>query len=237
MNQQNHSDVEKIFNEEFDFKPLSAGLGFHREKSITNHPKSYSGAQKKQQTSLSSANTLTKSELSSFYQPQYRNQNNPIQDHFESKLSLNANINKKEEPLLPTYTYAPFLKRLGAGAIDLAIILLMTLMLIVMTLTLGGIQVTEMVDLMLNGQLASFIFFQFSLVYLIYFSLLERSDLSSFGKSFFRLSVISSNSYPLTIGRTFFRSLISLSGVVSLGLINLLDIHSKLSETKTVEEL
>ncbi|MDD0854647.1 RDD family protein [Halobacteriovorax sp. GB3] len=233
--------------DEFNFKPINKGLGFHHgEKDKLTHIKksvqpvrqggSVSSAQMPSTKPASSqhANISVSQEASSkmmgmpsdlqaFYGGSANVQNN--------RQEIKATSNKLKVEVEKKYQEASLALTFSSWLIDITLILAMFSAFVFGFTQVVGINALEFLKVIEFEMMAIFGAF-FCLVYLSYFSILDLT--SSPGKSLLNLRLIG-NEEKLSFKSTTIRSIISLLSILLIGLPALIDFSGKLSDTKVVE--
>ncbi|MBY0516231.1 MAG: RDD family protein [Bacteriovoracaceae bacterium] len=226
--------VEDFFDD-FDFKPLSTGLGFHHEN--------------KQQEAVKEASRVVKERSANLKQTQSQKATHPFEQHVlshqkveetrdfvQSDLALFYASSKPVEIQIeePTQSIelAPMAIRLSAFVLDIVIVSALVYF------TLGLVSYLTNLDfwnsVMGFDPLALLsVGLVFSSYFLLYFTLLEKFQGKSIGKDVMGIKLdISSNSQMTNV---FFRSLITLVGFLSLGLTSYVDLPGVMTRTKVVK--
>jgi len=208
---------------ELNFKPITSGLGFHsqkiseikpivNERAITVNPIKATPALKKEMN-------VYQNDLSIFY-----NQNQSGLIHSEEDMTM------VEEKI---FINASKTQRIFAYLIDLLLLTtILGIVLFIMAKTIGMdlIQVwTTYPDEMTPLFVTLFCGF-----YLIYFSIFDKANHSTFGKNFFGLRVTGLDNSSLSLGSLLLRSLFSLLSFVSLGLFAFFDLQNRISGSKVI---
>lgn len=237
MNEQTSSDsqpkiefsMEDFDLENFNVKPINKGLGFHgkpeevfRPSRSTHKPASTTVTQKDKPTPLPPV----------FTRPAIKIESKPLEHLFSDKNAAPV----KEAPVKED-RLASAEKRFFAFMIDVFILAISNAFLWLSFMFLAGLQLkAENWFKVFNlNETVIFVSVFFSLSYLFYFSLLDMS--SSVGKNLMGLKVKSTKEkINLRVGDTVVRSVISLLSFVAIGLPLFLDFHSRLSDTKVIQE-
>lgn len=207
----------------FDFKPITPGLGFHQEpKTVTQDmPKAAPLRREKTVSSPyqkfeSSSDNFFPSDLQSFYADTPKNLRNET---------------ISPAPELITLKPARSSERVAAYALDLSFIL--------SAVALTGLTMARVLGLSLSEiatryphEATPLILTLFVGFYLIYFSVFEKSESSTIGKSIFSLRVSAMEDRELSLGQLLIRSTLSLFNFVSLGLFSYYDLQSKMSQSR-----
>jgi uncharacterized RDD family membrane protein YckC len=206
---------------DFDFKPITSGLGFHHQKATEVKPvitertvaiSTLNPSQIKKETSI------YQSDLSAFYGQQQTNEE-PIPE-----------LKIKEEK---TYHMASKANRVFAYVLDLLLLgSVLSLVLMVMARAIG----MDLIDVWSQypNEITPLVLSLFCGFYLIYFSIFEKTSQSTLGKNIFSLRVVGINNKPLSLISLLFRSIIGLLNFVSLGLFSYFDLQNKVTESKVI---
>jgi uncharacterized RDD family membrane protein YckC len=222
------------FDIDFDFKPITDGLGFHHsvkeKKNVELDLKSKSEmlrsdllkkTLKKETNGISrpieKINTSRVGELAAFYS--------------EEKESKKIEI-KFNEPIIIEPTDLLLVGRAIAFILDLIILVVAISTLSILALILGEVplafarQSFSGIDFQVN------VFFVFYFIYSLYFSFFDTSRFSTLGKNIMGLQVASSGSKRLTMAQSYLRANLVLLSSMTLGLFGVLDLQSKLTSTR-----
>lgn len=210
--------------ENFDFKPITPGLGFHQEPKaeLKEMPKATPARRERTLSSPyqkfeSTTENFFPSDLQSFYGN-------------SSKVSQSSTITAKLPELAPL-ELANASERIAAYVLDLSFILsAVTLTALTMARTLG-LSLSEIAERYPN-EATPLILTLFAGYYLIYFSVFEKSNSSTIGKNIFSLRVSALEDEELSLGQLLMRSALSLFNFVSLGLFSYYDLQSKMSRSR-----
>lgn len=206
---------------DFDFKPITSGLGFHHQKAtevkpvITERTVAMSPLNPPQ---IKKEANVFQSDLAAFYGQQ------PIQEATLPELKI------LEEKIYPL---ASKTNRVIAYVLDLLLIgSVLSLVLIVMARTIG----MDLMDVWSQypNEITPLVVSLFCGFYLIYFSIFEKTSQSTVGKHIFSLRVVGINNKPLSLIALLFRSIIGLLNFVSLGLFSYFDLQNKVTESKVI---
>ena len=220
--------------EDFDFKPLSEGLGFHHGNKATEAVKEA---------------TRVMVERSAHNTRQPVRQVHPFEQH-KLEITTLANApkefvqndlalfyNNKQAPVVElhreevTEKIASKSLRLAAFVIDMALISALSIITIESVSLLTGLPFW--LELFAFDSLTvSNLGVLFSAYFILYFTLLEKFQGRSLGKDLIGLSLSTTTNLPMM--KIFFRALLTLAGFVSFGLTNAVDVPSKITGTKVV---
>jgi len=203
----------------FDFKPVTKGLGFHQEKQIetktvvTPRPKTRQRIEKV-------ARVEKNREIPSVELPRPNNIQIKISDKEKSVAK------KSEIKLKPARLGVQ-----GTGFVfDLFIILGTQVLINAAFLKLSGL--TNIVQFLEFTWIEQSIFFSF--IFLFYFTIFDL--VASPGKRIFSLRLNSTSSNKVTVDQTLIRSVVTLLSFITVFMPLIFDFQGKLSDTKVVED-
>jgi uncharacterized RDD family membrane protein YckC len=212
--------------DDFDFKPITSGLGFHQPKASTEIKPVFT-----ERTIPNLVPNLTKpavkkemnvyqNDLSLFYGQQNQSPVAEVQEVI------------KEEKF---YRLAGKAQRVSAYLLDLMIVL--GVVGIVLTLMARTISM-KLIDMWSAfpqeiTPLAGILFVGF---YLIYFSVFEKATQSTIGKNAFGLRVVNEQNQILSLPSLILRTIISLCSFLSLGLFSHFDLQNKVTHSKVIRK-
>jgi uncharacterized RDD family membrane protein YckC len=208
---------------DFDFKPITSGLGFHHHKSTevkSSHIERTPAVSPMPIGTPSVKKDLSvyQSDLSVFYgqvQPQ-----------------VSAVLEEKIQDEI-FYKYASKGQRFFAYLTDLCLIAgVLGIVLTVMARTIS-MDLIEVWSLYPN-EITPLVVTLFCGFYLIYFSIFEKASQSTLGKNIFAIRVIGVNNKPLSLFSLLLRSMISLLNFVSLGFFSWFDLQNKMTNSKVI---
>jgi uncharacterized RDD family membrane protein YckC len=221
-NQKNNQVIEDL---EFDFKPITSGLGFHHQKAteikavMTERTVAVSTLTQTH-SPLKKEMNVYQNDLSLFY-----GQNNP-----EARDMASPEIKVQEEKY---YRLATKPQRVFAYLTDLFLvgsILGIVLTVMARTISMDLIEVWEMFP----NEITPLVLTLFCGFYLIYFSIFEKANQSTLGKNLFGLRVVTKNNESLSLSSLLVRSTVSLLNFISLGLFSYFDLQSKVTSSKVI---
>lgn len=209
---------------EFEFKPITSGLGFHHQKTTEIKP-------------VFTERTVTASPM-----PQAHVAPKKEMNLYQNDLSLfYGQTQAAPEDLLPEekveeekyYRLADKAPRVFAYLFDLfSVAAVLGLVLTVMARTIS----MDLLDVWMQypNEITPLVLTLFCGFYLIYFSVFEKTSQSTLGKSMFGLRVMGLNDKPLTLSSLFVRSTVSLLNFISLGLFSYFDLQNKITQSKVI---
>ncbi|WP_127715330.1 RDD family protein [Halobacteriovorax sp. HLS] len=241
-NEPKSNDSNIVFNtsefnlDEFDFKPLNEGLGFHQEERRngilpTNNNKNISvsrshSAVRTSSLGISNPKVADKgiqsmNALSAFYE-----ETQPEQVEVELKKTLT------EESF---YQVTSSSRQFGAWLVDISVVTLMSISLLGLFVLVSGLKVSQFYQIIGPNDLLIFGASAFSIFYLSYFSILDLQTTP--GKSMFKIKLVKENNQPVSLKDSFLRSFITVISFVTLGLPCIIDFQGKLTDTKVVDDV
>jgi uncharacterized RDD family membrane protein YckC len=209
---------------EFDFKPITSGLGFHHQKATEIKPvyteRTVTVSPLSQNTSpLKKEMNVYQNDLSMFY----KNQGQPQTVAEQPEVSL---------PEEKYYRLATKTSRVFAYLTDL--VLIASLLGIVLTVMARTISM-DLMDVweQFPNEITPLVITLFCGFHLIYFSVFEKTG-PTLGKSLFALRVVGMDNKSLSIMTLILRSTISLLNFISLGLFSYFDLQNKITGSKVI---
>lgn len=208
---------------DFDFKPITSGLGFHQTKTevkpiIQDRPMSMA------QTSMPITPVkkdlnVYQNDLAIFYNQAVEKKAQEV----EEKMSEEQNF----------FRLASKTQRVVAYVSDL--LFLLSILGIVLTVMARTISM-DLLDVWAQypNEITPLVVTLFCGFYLIYFSIFEKMGQSTLGKSMFSLKVLDTNDNSPSLVTLFIRSFVGLLNFVSLGLFSYFDLQNKVTSTKVV---
>lgn len=205
----------------FDFKPITSGLGFHQPKASEVKPAFIETHIPKpvMPKKVQATGAVYQNDLSLFYG---HSQQVNVQPTEQVKLSTS-----------PQTRVAGRGERIAAYLLDLGVVAAL------LSLTLTAMARSMDMDLIeawmtFPHDMTPLVLTLFCGFYLIYFSVFEKAASSTLGKSLFSLRVISSSDEMPNFSTLLMRSFLSLINFVSLGLFSWYDLQNKISHTKVI---
>ncbi len=209
---------------DFDFKPITSGLGFHHQKTTEAKPiftertvavapmPQPSAAPKKEMN-------IYQNDLSLFY-----GQTPP-----EEEVIRETKVEEKKY-----YALASKGSRVTAYLMDLFFVA--SILGIVLTVMARTIRM-DLMDVWSQypNEITPLVLTLFCGFYLIYFSIFEKTGQSTLGKSIMGLRVVGLDDKPLSLISLFARSSVSLFNFISLGLFSYFDLQNKIAQSKVIK--
>lgn len=229
--------------DDFDFKPITKGLGFHHSlqekakiksdlKLQAESLKSDLDERAKKLLSDGSANSLNMAqtkpsthmgELSPFYDNAPKVEDIP---------KLRDVAGRQTE-----YRFfdAPMSLRLKAWSVDILAILTMFTTTIASLFVLADMPFDTLARVMISSDIAPSLLAIFSLFYVLYFSILDKTTHSTIGKSLFGMRLIGTRD-EMNLSLSALKSILSLVSILSMGMLTVLSIPDQLSHTRVVQK-
>ncbi len=243
---ENKEQKNVVFNnefnfEDFDFKPLNEGLGFHHEERKNGIlPQSNKRSQNLSVSRDLKSNNRTSS-LGVSNEGITRN-------GLESMNSLSAFYSEsqviEEAPKLkasdfevkkPSFKVAPISKQFTAWLIDVLIVAGISAGLLALFVLVSGLNFTKFYEVIGANDLLIFLSTSFSIFYLSYFSILDLQ--ATPGKSLMGVRLVREDGEPILLRDSFLRAFITIISFVTIGLPCLIDFQGKLTDTKIAENV
>jgi uncharacterized RDD family membrane protein YckC len=220
--QKNITPVNDDF--EFDFKPITSGLGFNHskptdirpmvvEKTVTVSPYQNTIAPKKEMN-------LYQNDLSLFY------------GQASASTSQEVKIDTRETKER-SYTLAPKALRIYAYLTDLLLVAsFLAMILTVMARTIS----MDLLDVWTSypNEITPLVITLFCGFYILYFSVFEKTAQSTLGKNIFGLRVVTTDNKILPLSVLILRSVVGIFNFISLGLFSYFDLQNKITSSKVV---
>lgn len=236
MNNDNHNNIDNIFDEDINFTAITDGLGFHHsvksENEVQKSLKSKSMDLKKdfdariKQLSNQKTTTIDMGDLSPFYSKE---------DKRELTVKLqDTNIGAAEEVATPKNVTANVFERFGAWIIDFVMISVVFFVVFVSAILLTNTPLSFAREMILGKEFFITLMPLFAEFYLFYFSFFDKTLFSSPGKKIFGLRVVSFSDNNISMLQAFGRAIITLISFFTMGLLIFLDAQSRLTDTKVI---
>jgi uncharacterized RDD family membrane protein YckC len=221
-NQKNNQNI--IDDLEFDFKPITSGLGFHHHK--TTEIKSTIVERTVTVSPISVPNSPLKKEMNVY-------QNDLSLFYGQNSLETVEPMAEMKEVEEKYYRLGTKPQRVFAYLTDLFLVgsilgIVMTVM--ARTISMDLIEVWGQYP----NEVTPLVMTLFCGFYLIYFSIFEKANQSTLGKNLFGLRVVTVDNQTLSLPLLLLRSTVSLLNFVSLGLFSYFDLQSKVTSSKVI---
>lgn len=222
--------------DDFDFKPVTKGLGFHhgdkkevkkfnRTSALEKNSERRRSSVDSQKTVNSNSSSISKNDLSSFYQTSTEPSTTA------SSIAVSA-LNQGAEAKVFA-DKAPLYVRILAWAFDLCIVVTLLAITLAGFFILLGKDISQIKTMLTIHEFAVFGGIFFSVFYIAYFSVLDLNG--SLGKSLFGLTVVSEEG-SVSLNQTLIRSIITLGSFVLFFLPELFDLQGKVTHTRVVRK-
>jgi len=208
---------------DFDFKPITDGLGFHHNKTPDIKPAFNSEAPSMSMSMPMPApmarkeNQIYQNELSVFYGR-------------ETETQIPVMESKPEK----VYRQATKAQRVLAYGLDLGLVLSCVGIVLTIMSRLIEQDLMEMWSTYPN-EITPLVVILFTGFYMMYFSIFEKTYQSTLGKNLLGVTVVDLDNKPQSFVMLMFRSFVSLMNFVSLGLFSYFDLQNKVSNTKVIK--
>lgn len=214
---------------DFDFKPITSGLGFHHQKSTEVKPvmteRTVAVSPLASPPSPKKEMSVYQSDLSMFYG---QNPAQPLSLPVEQEPEMTLDLPEEKY-----YKKASSAQRVFAYIADLFLVAsILGIVVTVMARTIS-MDILE-VWYQYPNEITPLVITLFCGFYLIYFSIFEKASQSTLGKSIFKIRVMGNDNQPLSLITLVARSSISLLNFVSLGLFSWFDLQNKVTNSKVV---
>lgn len=212
-----HDDLD-----DFDFKPLTSGLGFHQPSKTTEIKPTF--IEKRMSVPTQSAPAIPRKETS-VYQ-------NDLSMFYGREVAPEAE-KVESRPVEKTYKMASTTQRLTAYLLDMGFIIsCLGVMLTVMSRVIE----LDLIDTWnaYPNEITPLVITLFAGFYLMYFSIFEKTSTSTVGKSLLNLRVVNSENRGMSFTDLMLRSLITLLNFLTLGLFSYFDLQNKITSSKVI---
>jgi len=223
QNKKNNTPANDDFMEEFDFKPITSGLGFHHQKAT--EVKSMFTERTVAVSPLPTSTPVMKKEMNVYQNDlsMFYNQGQAPQAPVELEPMIEEKVNRM----------AGKTQRVSAYLIDLTFVaglLAGVLTIMAKSVDLDLMQVWEQYP----HEITPLVVTLFCGFYLIYFAIFEKASQSTLGKNLFNLRVTSLDNGSLSLTTLLMRSIVSLLNFASLGLFSYFDLQNKVTNSKVI---
>ncbi|WP_408098432.1 RDD family protein [Peredibacter sp. HCB2-198] len=223
QNKKNTPPANDDFMEEFDFKPITSGLGFHHQKATEVKPMftERTVAVSPLPTSVPSMKkemNVYQNDLSMFYN-QAQTQEAPVEVEPVAEEKY-YRVAGKTQRVFAYLTDLTFVAGLLAGVLTI----------MAKSVDMDLIQVWEQYP----HEITPLVVTLFCGFYLIYFAIFEKASQSTLGKNLFNLRVTSMDNGSLSLTTLLMRSIVSLLNFASLGLFSYFDLQNKVTNSKVI---
>lgn len=226
-------ELDQFLNDDFEFKPLTSGLGFHNQAKTIEVNKTPDPVMR--QTGMPKTSMPRSTQAAQIMRGHQE------MDPFSSDLSLFYGKESLTPVQFPetavkeeiSYKKATGSERVLSYLIDLSFLLALNSMIMVFVAWNVGMDLTELFA-QYPDEMTPIAVTLFCGTYLIYFSVFEKTSSSTLGKSFLNLRVMTSENKNASWLTLLMRSVMGLANFISLGLFSYFDLANKVTNTKVV---
>lgn len=243
--QENDHEIDDLL-ENFEFKPITEGLGFHHslkdKKEVKTNLKAQSDSLKnelkirtevleRQKPETPSNKPIHRGDLAPFYE----STNSEIE---APTLQMNEIEDVPIEESIETSKEATLVTRSIAWLLDCSILIVSMAITIASIIYFAELPLDSLSVLMVTDEILTSFLFISLMYYLFYFLVLDKTSYSTLGKNIMGIKVIHSrdDSKRVSLLQTLSRAVISILSIPLLGLPTMLDFHSKLTDTKVISK-
>lgn len=217
---------------DFDFKPITSGLGFHSNQTTEIKPAFNNSA------NLSASSNISMPMPSMpISQPMARKESNQI---YQNELSAfygreATQATPVEEPRVEKIIRAATKsQRVLAYVLDLGLVLSCVGLVLTIITRLIEKDLIEVWTAYPN-EITPMVVVLFTGFYLMYFSIYDKTHASTLGKNLLGIRVVDLDNKSPSFTMLLFRSFVMLMNFVSLGLFSYFDLHNKIANTKVIK--
>ena len=216
---------------DFDFKPITSGLGFHSNQTTEIKPVFNESAK------MSSSNISMPMPSMPISQPMARKESNQIYQNELSAFYGRETVTQapvaepSAEKIIRSATKS---QRVLAYFLDMGLIL--SCVGLVMTIMARLIE-KDLIDVWeaYPNEITPLVMVLFSGFYLMYFSIYDKTHTSTLGKNLLGIRVVDLDNKSPSFTMLMFRSFVMLMNFVSLGLFSYFDLQNKIANTKVIK--
>lgn len=223
--------------DDFDFKPLNEGLGFHQEERKNGILPTNNN--KVNNISVTRGTVAPKTKALGVSNPKVADKGlqsmNALSAFYDETQKEEVAQSPIEEVVVKELKLASSASQFFAWIIDLVLVAAISASLLGLFVLVSGLNVTQFYQVIGPNDLIYFSAASFSIFYLSYFSILDLQ--ATPGKSLMKVKLIREDNSDISLKDSFLRSFITLISFVTLGLPCLIDFQGKLTDTKVVEDV
>ena len=232
MNDNFDIDIDKIFDQSNNIKPLTDGLGFHhsikeeKKVSIKKQAKNLDSELKERARQLaqkkksSFANNATMGDLSAFYQ-----------EEVKEKSSIPTIEISKSEELGLNNAKVGIDTRLIAFVVDLLFVTFINLSIFAISFTISGLPENVFLSAFFSQSFYIEGLLLYALIFIFYFSFFDKTSYSTLGKNLMGIKTTATKG-KMSYYKSFIRSVFTLISFATCGAMNLLGITDLVSSSK-----
>ena len=210
--------------DEFDFKPITSGLGFNQNQKITEvKPAFVERPMPVRETKPARPAPVTRQEMNV-----YQNDLSLFYGQTEPKAS--PIVEEKPEKI---YRTANKIERTVAYVLDLGLLTSVLSIMLMFMANATGMEIMEAWSTYPN-EVTPLVITLFSGFYVLYFSIGEKTG-ATFGKTMMNIRLVNMNNRHQDLMTLVARSLITLANFASLGLFSYFDLQNKVTGSKVIK--
>jgi uncharacterized RDD family membrane protein YckC len=231
----NDIDIDKIFGENLKVKPLTDGLGFHHD----NPKEKTASLRTKQKTLQEDLENRNKVILQKQKRPVHRSGEKAMMGDLsafyeESEVKKIKPVITEKEIVNRDIVHVSLADRFFAFFLDLFVVSFMFITIVVLSVILSPLPQ----NILMRGFLDySFVIdgaVLYSLLFIFYFSFLDKTSFSTIGKNLLGIKLMSIKG-RVSLANTFIRATATYFGLLTLGLSSILGINDMISKTQLVK--
>lgn len=236
----NNDNIDEAF-EDFDFKPLTKGLGFHHSLQETSQIKTDLNMQSeslKRDLEMRSDKVLSDSLSDNHKKPVNMGELAPFYADSEKAFNKAPKLSDTlSDEIELRYHDASNTYKAGAWFIDVILVSAMFILCLGSIFLFAEFPFSYIENIMVSND----IFFSFVSLYLMfyvfYFTFLDKTDHSTFGKKMMGIKVVTTlESKNISLVSSCYRALLSFVSILSLGIFTILSLDSVLTNTRVVQK-
>lgn len=223
------------FFDELDFKPITEGLGFHHS---IKEKKDLGLSLNSKKKELESDLLLRAERLREGQEPKLKSTSmGELAPFYESETTkeIELSLNETEQANYSNDVEASLALRLGAWSLDLMILLTVTVVTISAIIIFANLPLDVLSNLMISDDITISAIALFSMFYVFYFSFFDKTLYSTPGKRILGIKVIALKG-NVKLTQSFMRSLLTFASVATLGLVGILKMQDRLTDTSVVKK-
>lgn len=211
--------------DDFDFKPITSGLGFHQNKTTEVKPITPEKPLPTFRTEQTQIQPL---------KPDMQVYQNDLSMFYGKAQSVPVATPELEEKIEKVFRVAPKPQRVLAYVLDL--LLVSSVLMLVLTIMSRATDM-DLIEVwtMYPNEITPLVVSLFCGFYLIYFSVFEKSTSSTLGKNLLGIRVVGENNRELGFSTLIARSFITLVNFLALGLFSYFDLQNKVTSSKVIK--
>lgn len=228
----NLDNFEELSFDEFDFKPINRGLGFHHNEKKNSFKKEANSTTRTHIGKMTAVEKVTNLGISQDL-PEVANRSS-LSAFYGEESPHKATQQPKVDTTLPKVVMrkseASVFMCFVAWLVDIILISFFAILTIGLFSFSSGIEFSQLLKLITFLEKVSFVAMVFGTYYVLYFSILDLT--SSPGKALLGLSIEKSDQSELRFKDTLVRAIVSFFSLIFLGTPHVFQATSKLSQTR-----